>query len=106
MSPSIRRPHTIRSWATACSPTAFVLLPAKRGRVSNDSKTNTRRYVGRGAHRIYRRPTIFHVVDVWPHSSRIAIVDPSGVATWRRSGYALRERQLFRQPIKAKHQLL
>ena len=33
-------------------------------------------------------------------------MDPSGVAAWRRSGYSLRERQLFRQPIRAKHKLL
>jgi hypothetical protein len=28
------------------------------------------------------------------------------VAAWRRSGYALRERQLFRQPIRVKYKLL
>src|SRR5262249_17660242 len=101
MSLSRRRAHGIRSFATACSPAPPVLLPPKRRRVSNDSKTNTRRYVGRGAHPIYPHGAVFLVVDVWPHSSRIALVDQSGVAAWRRSGYALRERQLFRQPISS-----
>src|SRR5262245_12367804 len=100
MSLSRRRPYGVRWLATACSPAPPVLLPPKRRRVSNASKTNTRRYVGRGARRIYRHGTIFLGVDVWPRSSRIAVVDQSGVATWRRSGYPLRERQLFCQPIR------
>jgi hypothetical protein len=42
MSLSRRRPHGIRSFATACSPAPTVTLGPKRQRVSNDTKSTTR----------------------------------------------------------------
>src|ERR1039457_989068 len=55
---------------------------------------------------MYAHATNLLVVDVWHRPGRIAVVDPSRFAAWRRNGCALRERQLCRQPSKSKHELL